>query len=202
MSDPLILKEIKEYCWDRPVPFLVEQLPRLRKGRALDLAMGEGRNAVYLAEQGFAVDAVDISEKAVRKGAALARSRHVSINGIVADLDHYRIAPNRYDLICCFFFLARPLFPAIQKALRPGGALVYQSVTTEELKINPTFPREWCLEPNELLHAFGDLRILFYHESPPEGTTSHSAVASLLAIRPESSELKGENAPSYLHSSL
>ncbi|TAJ98704.1 MAG: class I SAM-dependent methyltransferase [Candidatus Manganitrophaceae bacterium] len=188
MSDSLILKEIKEYYWDQPVPFLVEQLPRLRNGRALDLAMGEGRNAVYLAEQGFTVDAVDLSEKAVRKGMALAHGRGVSINGIVADLDHYRIPPDRYDLICCFFFLARPLFSEIAKGLRPGGALVYQSVTTEELKINPTFRREWCLEQNELLHAFRDLRILVYHESSLRGTTSHSALASLLAIRPDSSE--------------
>lgn len=188
VSDSLILKDIKEYYWDKPVPFLVEQLPRLRKGRALDLAMGEGRNAVYLAEQGFTVDAVDISEKAVRKGTALARSRGVSIHGIVADLDHYRIPPNRYDLICCFFFLARPLFPAMKEGLRPGGAIVYQSVTIEELKINPTFPREWCLKQNELLHAFKALRTLYYHESPLQGTTSHSAVASLLAVRTDSFE--------------
>lgn len=185
MSDPLILKEIKEYYWDKPVPFLVEQLPRLRKGRALDLAMGEGRNAVYLAEQGFTVDAVDISEKAVRKGSELARSRGVSINGIVADLDHYRIPPNHYDLICCFFFLARPLFPAMTAGLRPGGAVLYQSVTAEELKINPTFPREWCLEQNELLHSFNNLRVLYYHESALQGIISHSAVASLLAVRPD-----------------
>ncbi len=186
MNDPLILKDIKEYYWDKPVPFLVEQISRLRKGRALDLAMGEGRNAVYLAEQGFTVDAVDISEKGVRKGTELARSRGVSINGIVADLDHYRIPPNRYDLICCFFFLARPLFTAIKEGLRPGGALIYQSVTVEELKINPTFPRAWCLEQNELIHAFKDLRILYYHESPLQGTTSHSSVASLCAVRPDS----------------
>lgn len=185
VSDSLILKEIKEYYWDRPVPFLVEQLPRIRKGRALDLAMGEGRNAVYLAEQGFTVDAVDLSEKAVRKGTALAGARNVSINGIVADLDHFRIPPNRYDLICCFFFLARPLFSEIIRGLRPGGALIYQSVTIEELKINPTFPRAWCLEENELLRAFSDLRVLFYHESSLQGTTSHSALASLLAVRPE-----------------
>lgn len=184
MSDALVLKDIKEYFGDRPVPFLVEQLPRLQKGRALDLAMGEGRNALFLAENGFTVDGVDLSEEAVRKAQALARARGVSINAVIADLDRFSIAPESYDLICCFFYLARPLFSEMKSALRPGGAILYQSVTTEELKINPAFPKEWCLEPNELLHAFKGLRILHYRESPPQGNTSHSAVASLLAVRP------------------
>ena len=179
----LIVKDIKEYYWDQPSPFLVEQLPRIQKGRALDLAMGEGRNAVYLAEKGFVVDGVDLSRKSVQKAASLARSRGVRINGIVADLEQYTIRPRRYDLIACFFYLARPLFQEIINALRPGGAILYQSVTTEEMKINPSFPKERCLAPNELLHAFKALRILYYDESPPIEGKSHSAVASLLAVK-------------------
>ncbi|MBI3805788.1 MAG: methyltransferase domain-containing protein [Nitrospirae bacterium] len=163
----------------------MESLPRLKKGRALDLAMGEGRNALYLAQNGFQVDGVDLSEEAVRKATALARSHRATIHPIVADLNHFSIRPKSYDLICCFFFLARPLFSAMAQGLRSGGAIVYQSVTTEELKINPNFPKEWCLDPNELLHAFKSLRVLSYQEAPPQGTTSHSAVASLLAVRPD-----------------
>jgi SAM-dependent methyltransferase len=178
------VKDIKDYYWDKPLPFLVEQLPNVPKGRALDLAMGEGRNAVYLAQQGFTVDGVDLSEPSVRKGIGLARSRGVRINGIVADLARYIIRPDHYDLICCFFFLDRSLFPAMIEGLRPGGAILYQSVTTDELTINPSFPREWCLEPNELLRAFRSLRILYYRETGPINRESHSALASLLTVRP------------------
>ena len=62
---------------EEPVVFLAEQIERLRKGKALVLAAGEGRNAVYLAQQGFQVVAVDISAKGLEKGRALAQSRGV-----------------------------------------------------------------------------------------------------------------------------
>lgn len=185
----LVVKDIKEFYWDQPAPFLVEQLSRIKKGRALDLAMGDGRNAAYLAENGFEVDGVDISAKAVQRAGALARSRGVQINGIVADLEKYLIRPDRYDLIVCFFYLARPLFREMMNGLRPGGAILYQSVTTEEIKINPAFPTEWCLAQNELLLAFRSLRIVYYNEAPPIAGRSHSAVASLLAVKPELGDL-------------
>jgi SAM-dependent methyltransferase len=176
---------------DPPVSFLVEQLSSVKGGRALDLAMGNGRNAIYLAQQGYEVDGIDLSEKAVRRAVASARSIGLSINGIIADLDQFVLSPNRYDLICCFYYLARPLFPSMKRALRPGGKIIYQSVTTDECLFNPGFPKEWCLEPNELLHAFEELRILYYEEktlSPPapqmKGMT-HTALASLVAVRDE-----------------
>ena len=177
------VKEVKDFFWDQPLPFLVEQLPRLSRGRALDLAMGEGRNAVYLAQNGYIVDGVDLSSPSVRKAMDLARSRRVRVQGIVADLGQYAIRPESYDLICCFFFLERSLFPAIIRGLRPGGTLLFQSVTVDEIQINPTFPREWCLMHNELLKGFRSLRILHYEETGLENGKSHSALASLLAER-------------------
>jgi len=177
------LKDVKDFYWDQPLPFLVEQLPRLSRGRALDLAMGEGRNAVYLAQREYIVDGVDLSVPSVQKAMALARSRGVRIHGIVADLGQYAIRPESYDLICCFFFLERDLFPAILRGLRPGGSLLYQSVTIDEIQINPSFPREWCLRHNELLHAFKSLRVLYYQETGLIEGKSHSALASLLAER-------------------
>ena len=182
------LQEIND---DPPLPFLVEQITPVQKGRALDLAMGDGRNAIYLAQQGYEVDGIDLSEKAVRQAIASARSLGLSINGIIADLDQFPLSPNRYDLICCFYYLARPLFPGMKSALRPGGKIIYQSVTTDECLFNPDFPKEWCLEPNELLHAFRELRILFYEESnlPASSTPSkgmrHTALASLVAVLQE-----------------
>lgn len=172
---------------DPPLPFLVNQILPVQNGRALDLAMGNGRNAIHLAKQGYEVDGIDLSETAVRSAVASARSLGLSINGIIADLDQFPLAPDRYDLICCFYYLARPLFPAMRKALRPGGKIIYQSVTTDECRFNPNFPKGWCLEPNELLHAFRDLRILYYEESNAPAAAAkgmtHTALASLVAVR-------------------
>ena len=189
----LVVKDIKEFFGEVPETFLVAKLPIIQsyhikqKGdpyRALDLGMGEGRNAVYLAKQEYEVEGVDISSNAVQKAVSFSQSQGVQINGIVADLKPWVIRPNHYDLIICFYFLERALFSKIVQGLRRGGAVLYQSVTTDELLINPSFPREWCLERNELLHAFRDLRILFYEETVLEGKMSHAAIASLLAIKP------------------
>jgi len=178
------IRDVREYDWNRPLSFLADQIDRLPRGRALDLAMGEGRNAVYLAQQGYQVDGVDLSEPSVLKAMELARSRSVQLRGIVADLATFQVQPGFYDLICCFFFLERSLFPSMIRGLRPGGVILYQSVTIEELEINPSFPIKWCLKPNELLQAFRPLRILYYRETGPVEKSSHSALASLVAERP------------------
>ena len=95
-----MLQNLGDDRWTQPLPFLVEQLERLPRGRALDMAMGQGRNAVYLARQGWTVDGVDRSPAAVQKAMALAGSLGVHVNGIVADLGTYEIRPGSYDLIC------------------------------------------------------------------------------------------------------
>ena len=84
-----------------PTPFLVENLPQLKRGKALVLAMGSGRNALYLAENGFDVDGVDISRVAVRRAKKEASRRNVRINAVQADFRHYPFPENTYDLIVC-----------------------------------------------------------------------------------------------------
>jgi SAM-dependent methyltransferase len=179
----IILQNLGDDRWTQPVPFLVEQLDRLPRGRALDLAMGLGRNAVYLARQGWTVDGVDRSLKAVKEAKALASRLGVSINAMVSDLADYPIRPGYYDLICCFYFLDRRLFPMMGQGLKVGGAVLYQSVTIDQLALRPDFPREHCLERNELLAAFKDLRVLYYREAIVNSLGTDAAVASLLAIR-------------------
>ena len=179
----IILQNLGDEGWTEPLPFLKEQLERLPRGRALDLAMGLGRNAVYLARHGWIVDGVDRSLTAVQKTMALAGRLGVQLNGIVADLGTYELRPARYDLICCFYFLDRRLFPAIRQGLRPDGAVLYQSVTIDELALRPDFPKEHCLGHNELLEAFNGFRVLYYREMIVNTLGSDAAVASLLAIR-------------------
>ena len=95
------------------------------EGQALDLAMGEGRNALYLAERGYQVTGVDISDVGVARAAALAQENNLNLRTVVADLDNYAIKENEYDLISCFYFLDRRLFPAIG---RHGAARIAAAV--------------------------------------------------------------------------
>ncbi len=148
------------------------------KGQALDLAMGEGRNALYLAQRGYRVTGVDISEVGVERAEALARENNLTLNTVVADLDNYEIKENEYDLISCFYFLDRNLFPAIKKGLKPGGLLIYQTFNVDYLKYSG-FKKEWVLEYNELLREFQDWHVLNYREVDlAEEENAHAALVA------------------------
>ncbi len=102
----------------------VEALP---KGRALDVATGLGRNAIFLASCGYRVDAVDISPTGLAEAARRARRAGVRVRWIEADLDDYPLPADRYDLIVNTFFLKRRLIPAMQRAVRRGGVIVIET---------------------------------------------------------------------------
>ena len=89
-------------------------------GKALDIAAGNGRNSVFLAEQGFAVEAVDIS----KTGLDIIKGIRSDIELINEDLDTYQIRKNRYDLILNINFLQRRLFPYIKAGLKRKGILI------------------------------------------------------------------------------
>lgn len=146
------------------------------KGRALDIAMGEGRNAVYLAGLGYDVVGIDISDAAVRNALALAERANVKINALAADLDHYGFDGTGFDLILCFNFLDRNLFAKIRQALLPGGLLFFETFNVDYLKYS-RFKQEWVLGYSELLREFGDFRILRYQEVDREPTAFTSLVA-------------------------
>ena len=90
---------------EKPIPFLVDNIEILRKGKALDVAMGEGRNGVYLAIQGYDVTGLDISEKGLEKAHALAAKHNVNIKTKVVDLENIELEANSYDLILCTYFM-------------------------------------------------------------------------------------------------
>jgi len=153
------------------------------QGKALDLAMGEGRNALFLAKMGYDVLGVDVSDVGVARAENLARENQLPLQTQVADLDNYAIPENEFDLIACFYFLDRNLFPGLRKGLKPGGLLIYETFNMDYLKYSG-FKKDWVLEPNELLEAFAGWRILNYREvDDPE---EEKAYASLLARKEES----------------
>lgn len=105
-----------------PSSFLVENVHILPKGRVFDVAMGSGRNAIYLANRGFAVEGVDISADAIKDALELAKQEGVKISAQVADLEgNYRIKQGAYEVIICFNYLQRSLIPQIKDGLRRGG---------------------------------------------------------------------------------
>ncbi len=148
--------------------------------KALELACGAGRNAVYLAERGWEVTACDISLEGLRAAQALAQKRGVRLQLFCQDLETAQLPAERFDLILCFFYLQRELFPQIRTALRPGGFLVYKTYTTEQLRF-PGRPRHplHLLRPQELLGAFRDFRVLAYQE-----IVKDRGVAQLIAQKP------------------
>lgn len=174
----------KEFAFGKePNPFLKKHIRLLLKGRALDIASGEGRNAVFLAQNGFEVDAVDISEKGLKKAQKLAREKGVKINTFPVDLDQYPIEKERYDLITNFYFLRRSLIPKIKKGLKKGGRVIFETYILEQRKLGTGGPKQakYFLKPNELLRLFKNFRILFYREGIFKEGGRKKAVASLIA---------------------
>ena len=149
--------------------------------RALDIGAGNGRNSLFLAEHGFSVDALDISEEGLKQFAGL----HPEIRPICADLDTFDIPGKRYDLIVNVKFLNRRIFPYIKEGLRKGGILIFETfVETEQTGENESICRDYLLRQNELLHAFLSLHIIYYNETKAL-SDDHDAsyIASLVAAK-------------------
>jgi tellurite methyltransferase len=164
--------------YTEPARFLVDNVGLLPRGKVLDVAMGSGRNAVYLAKMGFTVHGVDISMENIDNAHALARKFDVDINTEVGDLeDGYRIAENTYDGIICFNYLQRSLFPQLKNGLKPNGVLVYETFTVDQAQFGkPTNPN-FLLKYNELLELLRDFRCLRYREGIIE---NRQAIASII----------------------
>ncbi|MDH5763935.1 MAG: methyltransferase domain-containing protein [Nitrospinota bacterium] len=144
-----------------PVPFLKQNIHLLPKGKALDIAMGEGRNGVYLATQGYEVVGLDISPKGLEKAHQLAKLNGVTIETRVVDLESHQLEKNAYDVILLMYYMQRDLWPQINDALKPGGMAVIETYNVDHLK-HQKFNPKWLLKTNELLEAFRNMKIIRY----------------------------------------
>ena len=167
-----------------PDPFLVsayeEFLFGTPPGLALDVAGGVGRHAIWLAQRGWRVKLLDISEVGIRQAEENAKRAGMasSISADICDLNTmHELGWKQYDLVIVLFFLQRELFPTLLGAVKPGGTLIYKTYTAEQKNLpgGPSHPM-FLLEQNELLRAFSSLRILHYHE-----TLQQKGVAELVA---------------------
>jgi dihydroneopterin aldolase len=175
-----------------PAAFLVQQLHRLPKGKALDVAAGSGRHALFLASHGYQVDAIDRDEQKLTQLASAARARQLVVVTRTVDLEQpapYEpdLGKETYDVIVVFFYLYRSLIPYLLDALKPGGVLVYETFTIDNY-FHYNHPKRWdfCLAHNELLRMASSLQILHYDEGAHEGGHGQGPVytAQLLAQKP------------------
>ena len=158
-----------EYIFgDQPCQWLIMNQHRLpQSGRALALGDGEGRNGVFLAELGFEVTSVDLSEVGLSKARDLARKRGVTIQTVQTDLEHYEIEAESQDLIVSIYC---PLPDAIRKlvheraevALKPGGLFILEAFHHSQLKYQSGGPKTTDLlyDLDALLDDFQTLQIL------------------------------------------
>ena len=150
-----------------------------REGRALDVATGRGRHAIWLAERGYSTLAFDRDEDAIRELNDVAHERRLPLRAEVRDLesgeDPFRGA--LYDVIVVVHYLHRPLFPALIDALAPGGLLVYETFTrAQAARGKPTNP-DFLLKPGELFELVRPLEVLASREGDFDGRM----IASVLA---------------------
>ena len=177
---------------EAPNAYLQSQVALLAPGTALAVADGEGRNGVWLAQQGLQVDAFDFSDNAIRKARDLAQSRQVNVNFVCCDWRSYDWRPAHYDnVVGIFFQFAAPeerrlLFARMLDSLKPGGTLIIQGYTPRQLDFNTGGPGKLAHLYDEalMLNAFGQLDILdlrTYEAEIAEGT-GHQGMSGLLGL--------------------
>jgi tellurite methyltransferase len=148
-------------------------------GRALDIAAGTGRNTIFLAERGFQVEALDISDKALS-----GFEKYSNVIPVCVDFDTYNIPMNRYSLILNIRFLHRRLFPLIIEGLIDGGVLIFETyLIGNDPASQSRHRREFMLRPNELIHSFLPLRIIHYQEMVSGYSEEDRPIASLVAVK-------------------
>jgi SAM-dependent methyltransferase len=150
-------------------------------GRALDVAGGPGRHALWLARRGLDVTLADVSDVALARAAEAARAEGLALRTVRADLEGGALPAGPWDVVLCTYFLHRPLYAAFAAALAPGGLLAVAHPTRTNLERHARPGPEHVLEDGELPALVRGLELLQYDEGWRE---SGRHEAHLLARRP------------------
>ena len=168
----------------QPDPWLKRVLPMLPKGTALDVACGMGRNAIYLAEQGYTVTAVDLSSVALGLVGEEAARRKLQISSQQIDLENDPVLPaGPFDLLLNFFYLHRPLLTQELSRVRPGGVAVVRTFSQVGSERFGSIRPDIALDPGELLEIFSGWEVLL-HEEGLEPSSKGGSLAGIVARRP------------------
>ncbi len=165
--------------------WLAAQQQFLEQGTALDVACGRGRNALYLAKQGYQVTAIDYSQVALQQLQDQATKRQLQLSTIQVDLE---LAPDlpadQFDLVINFYYLHRPLLPALQNLVKPGGLMIMRTFSNagdfEPCRLKP----EMVLAKDELKAIFNGWQILAYEEGI-EASKKGGSLVGIVARKPE-----------------
>ena len=177
-----------------PNSFLVAQYKLLREP-VLSLSEGEGRNAVFLASRGLEVVCVDISAVALEKAKRLAKSRGVEITTIVCDLEDFEPEERRYGSVVSISAhlpsrVRHRLYPLIEQSLRPGGTIVLEAYSENQLSRNTGGPKDldMLMTVDKLRREFPNCEPLLLRDverevSEGEGHTGMASVVQFIARR-------------------
>ena len=148
----------------KPNAFVVEMTRGVSPGTALDVGMGQGRNALYLAQQGWTVTGFDPADKAVAAAQERAKQLGVTLTALVLRDDQFDFGKDRWDLIVLSYVGAREFVPRVYDALKPGGLVVVEAFHHDSTKNGP-IGGAVVFDTNELLKLFERFRILRYEDT-------------------------------------
>jgi SAM-dependent methyltransferase len=165
----------------QPNPFLTKVVDGKKPGKALDIGMGQGRNALMLAERGWDVTGFDISDVAIGLAKTQAQKRGLKLNAIIADADSFDYGIEQYDLIAAIYVhgaITDDRYQDILRSLKRGGIIVVEGFHRDAIPVG--------YETNELPRVFGGpLTVLYYEDAvgQPDGTWKGPAGKDLRFVR-------------------
>ena len=181
-----ILTSAKPMFNTAPNAFLVEMTRGVKPGRSLDVGMGQGRNTIYLAQEGWDSVGFDPAERAVAAAQDQATKLGVKITTHVARAEDFDWGSSQWDLIVLSYVGGREYAEHVRRALRPGGMLILEGFHRDATKTKP-IGGAVVFDTNELLKIFAGLRVVRYEDTNARADfgLGDTRVVRLAAIRPE-----------------
>jgi SAM-dependent methyltransferase len=167
-----------------PNAWLQESIRDLPPGRALDIGMGDGRNALFLAERGWNVTGIEISDGGIRKALEKARVQRLRLDARITEVERFNVGSSKWDLILLFYVhpLVRSQAERVMRGLAPGGRVLVEDFSAEGTSDVDLF------KINELLSVFGSLSIRYYEDSlarPDWGLSRESTFRRIVRLNAE-----------------
>lgn len=174
-------RERKHESFPLPDPLLLQWTPNVPDGeprRGLDMAGGMGQNGLWLAEQGYITDIIDISRVALSIARAEATHRNIrNVNLLQLDFDDYELDEQVYDMVCVFRYLERRLFDSLKASILPGGRMIYETFNVRYLEHVSAFNPLYLLELGELKAMFRNWTILYHSDD--------THISQIVAVKPK-----------------
>ena len=177
----------REVSEQTPADVLVQNQHLLPvNGQVLDYACGLGANACWLAHKGYQATAWDASAIAISKIKQYCDNYSLKINAQTRDLENNPPTDAQFDLVIVSFFLHRPTLKTLQKILKPGGLLFYQTFCGQRQNGRGPGNPDFRLKPGELLKVFSDMQLLFYREDNGVGDLQQGMrdQVMMIAVKP------------------